>query len=127
MGGYCSLPTLGGSTLSPERGSSQLVQSSHQEPSCCVAFCRHSSAVFALPASPPSLTQCLPLPLDGGLIMPAMWPLLARAKRVLALVSCPTFPAEYHGTMLSLSAPTAQISPPILLRSMGRPFISTLP
>src|SRR5215207_7706997 len=56
---------------------------------------------------PPSLTQCLPLPLEGGLIMPAMWPLLAKAKRVVALVSCPIFHAEYHGTMWSLSAPTA--------------------
>src|SRR5918999_3399482 len=101
----------GGSTISPECGPSQLVQSSHHEPSCSVAFSRHSSAVLASPASPPSLTQCLPLPLEGGLIIPAMWPLLARAKRVLALVSCPTVHAEYHGTMWSLSAPTAQISP----------------
>src|ERR671916_680735 len=107
MGGYSSLPTSGASTFSPERGSSQLFQSTHQEPSCSVAFPRHSSAVVASPASPPSLTQCLPLPLEGGLIMPAMWPLLARAKRVSALVSCPTFHAEYHGTMWSLSAPTA--------------------
>src|SRR3990170_424720 len=99
MGWYCSLPTPGGSTFSPERGSSHSFQSSHQEPSCSVAFCRHSSAVFASPASPPSLTQCLPLPLEGGLIMPAMWPLLASKKRVLALVSCPIFHAEYHGTM----------------------------
>src|SRR5919107_416436 len=105
MGGCCSLRTPGRSTLSPGRGSSQLVQSSHQLPSCWVAPFLHSSAELAL--SPPSLIQCLPLPLDGGLIMPAMWPLLARAKRVLALVSCPTFHAEYHGAMWSLSAPTA--------------------
>src|ERR671917_2570231 len=107
MGGELSLPTLGGSTFSPERGSSHLFQSSHQEPSCAVAFWRHSSAVLAAPASPPSLTQCLPLPFEGGLIMPAMWPLEARAKRVLALVSCPIFHAEFQGTMWSLSAPTA--------------------
>src|SRR5215204_4687868 len=99
MGGYFSLPTFGGSTFSPERGSSQFVQSSHQEPSCSVAFLRHSSEVAAEPASPPSLTQCLPLPLEGGLIMPAMWPLLARAKRVSAFVSWPIFHAEYQGTM----------------------------
>src|SRR5215210_26350 len=107
MDGWLSLPTPGGSAFSPERGSSQFVQSSHQEPSCSVAFCLHSSAVLAAPASPPSFTQCLPLPLEGGLIMPAMWPLFARAKRFSALVSCPTFHAEYHGTMWSLSAPTA--------------------
>src|SRR3712207_4024731 len=107
MGGWFSLPMLGGSTFPPERGSSQFFQSTHQEPSCSVAFLRHSSAVLASPASPPSLTQCLPLPLEGGLIMPAMWPLLARTKRTVPLVSWLTFHAEYHGTMWSRSAPTA--------------------
>lgn len=41
------------------------------------------------------------------MIMPAIWPLLARANRTLPPVSCPIFHAEYHGTMWSRSAPTA--------------------
>src|SRR5215203_3755540 len=107
MGGYFSLPMPGGSTFSPERSESQFVQSSHQEPSCSAALAFQASALSKEPASPSSLTQCLPLPLLGGLIMPAMWPLLASAKRTLPPVSLLMLHAESHGTMWSFSAPTA--------------------
>src|SRR5215204_854546 len=105
MGGYVSLPISGGSTISPEWVSSHLLQSSHQEPSCSLAFSSQAAEVSKAP--PFSVAQYRPLPLDGGLIMPAIWPELARVKRVVPFASLEIFHAEAQGTMWSLSAPTA--------------------
>ena len=92
-------------TFGPERSSSHRTQSVHQLPSCRAAVASHRPAVPG--GGRLSLIQWLPLPFDGGLIIPAMWPLAASTKRTLPPVSWLIRQAERQGTIWSFSAPTA--------------------
>jgi hypothetical protein len=105
IGAWAAFPTGGADILSPDLAWSQLAQSVHQLPSCFCAPANQASAVAG--GERVSFVQYPPLPLDGGLIMPAMCPLAASTKRVCALVSCAIRHAERQGTMWSFSAPTA--------------------
>src|SRR5271166_2222592 len=105
IGGWAAFPIGGADILCPDLAWSQLAQSVHQLPSCFCAPANQASALAGIGRV--SFVQYPPLPLDGGLIIPAMCLLAASKKRVFPLVSCATRHAERQGTMWSFSAPTA--------------------